>query len=371
MAIEKESPEESGHDHIPFNLAESSVADRLLGELPDASAGLRLGYTDHRGKKELRALLARELGLSHPDQVLITAGSAAALFIVYTTLLSQEDHLIVAHPNYASCIEVPVAIGCGISYASLRFEKAWVPDPDEIARLVGPSTRMISMTTPHNPTGTVLNESLLTSLGSLIRKKSILLLVDETYREVRQPASRPLVAALEKRAISVGSLSKAFGLPGIRIGWLVCQDERLMEQFLAAKELIHITNSALDEHLAYLFLLEKQRWMGLLHPRVQDNFQVLRKWLEKEKRLECVLPEGGVVCFPRVRSGVSMDMPAFYRLLLEKYQTIVAPGHWFEMPDQYMRIGFGWLDKSGLATALDHISLAIDEMHSKAGISPV
>ena len=161
--------------------------------------------------------------------------------------------------------------------------------------------------------------------------------------------------------ISVSSLSKAYGLPGLRIGWLISQDEDLMERFLAAKEMIYISNSALDEEVAYQFFLQKEKFEIKINERSLENYRLLRQWLEQEKRVECILPKGGVVCFPRFRSPKSVDLEKFYNILLEKYKTMVGPGHWFAMPDSYFRLGFGWVDSATFARGLINLSRAMDE----------
>jgi aspartate/methionine/tyrosine aminotransferase len=189
----------------------------------------------------------------------------------------------------------------------------------------------------------------------------MILLADETYRNVSKPGSQPVLAARFPNTVTVGSMSKAFGLAGIRIGWIVCADASLMESFLAAKEMIHITNPVLDEEIAYRFFLEKPRWMDQIHRRIKENYTVLECWLAEEKRVECIMPREGVVCFPRLTADLAPDAGKFYKVLEERYQTLVAPGHWFDMPDRYMRIGFGWMDATKLKEGLDNISRALDD----------
>jgi aspartate/methionine/tyrosine aminotransferase len=156
-------------------------------------------------------------------------------------------------------------------------------------------------------------------------------------------------------------LSKAYGLPCLRIGWLISQDEEIMEPFLAAKEMIYISNSALDEEVAYQFLLQKEKFINPINERSIKNYKLLCQWLEREKRVESILPEGGVVCFPRFRSPESINTEKFYNLLMQKYKTMIGPGHWFAMPDFYFRLGFGWVDSITLTQGLENLSKAMDE----------
>lgn len=361
MPIEKESPEETGYDTILYNLAESSVTDLRFGELRLQLDDLKLEYIAHRGHSGLRNLIAAEASLHHEDQVLLTNGAAGALFIINSALLTPADHLIVIHPNYATNIEVPATIGCAISYIRLKASNHWRIPVHEIAAAIQPNTKLISITTPHNPTGMVMNEEELQAIISIAEKNNIWLLADETYRDAGFKTFYPVLASRSKKIISVASLSKAYGLPGLRIGWLITQDAEIMEQFLAAKEMIYISNSAIDEACAYQFYLQKEKFAAEITKKVMHNFDILRSWLQQEKRLQVVLPEGGVVCFPCFTDKLIVNADKFYSLLLQKYKTMVGPGHWFGMPDSYMRIGFGWTDAATFETGLKNISNAIDE----------
>ncbi|MBS1505593.1 MAG: pyridoxal phosphate-dependent aminotransferase [Bacteroidetes bacterium] len=359
MPIEKESPEEVGYDSIRYNLAESSVTDLKFEELNLDLNSLKLEYIAHRGNPLLRKEIVAGHGTLNENSVLVTNGAAGALFIINTALLNKEDHLIVLRPNYSTNIEVPKAIGCSITYIDLKFEEDWRVRVHEIANAVRTNTRLISITTPHNPTGMLMTGEERKLLIALAEQKNIFLLVDETYRDTCFKTSYPYVAAESKKVISVASLSKAYGLPGLRIGWLICQDDLIMERFLAAKEMIYISNSALDEEVSYQFLKQKDSFLKNITSRCQQNFTALQKWLHKENSLECVLPEGGVVCFPRFRNPEKIDTEKFYQELVQNYKTMVGPGHWFAMPDYYFRLGFGWVDYGTFTQGLENISEAI------------
>ncbi|TIW64342.1 MAG: aminotransferase class I/II-fold pyridoxal phosphate-dependent enzyme, partial [Mesorhizobium sp.] len=175
--IEKEAPEEYGYDRIRFNLSESSIADQKLSDIGLSLPDLTLFYGEHRGDRELRALVAaQDDGLS-PDDVLVTAGAAGALFIISTALLSERDHLVVVRPNYATNIETPRAIGCAISYVDLDFDDDFAVDVDRLAAAMRPNTRLISVTCPHNPTGTMMGRADLDALVALAESRQCHLLV--------------------------------------------------------------------------------------------------------------------------------------------------------------------------------------------------
>ncbi len=360
MPIEVESPEEIGYGTIRCNLAESSIRDRVLGDL-DLGAGLAgcvLQYGDHRGHRELRERLAEEAG-TEPGGVLLTPGAAGALFFVHTTLLSPGDHLVVLRPNYATNLETPRAIGCEVSHLELTFEAGYRYGAADVARLWRPATRLVSLTTPHNPTGTVLAQAELARIAELCRARGARLLVDETYRDLTPGGAPPMATRLGDHVISVASLSKAYGLPGLRLGWLATRDAGLAESLLAAKEQVVIAGPVLDEEIAWQVYRRRRQLLPGILADVAGRLATLRRWMDGQSVLEWVEPEGGVVAFPRIRAGAGIDVEEFYRLLNQEYATWVGPGHWFEQDRRSMRIGFGWPTHAELEEGLDNLGLAL------------
>lgn len=391
MPIEVESPEQMGYDKIRNNLSESSYTDAYLRDfLTGGSAAglgdLLLGYGSHEGHEGLRELIVKGSGgsgsprigdgggnlrIGHspgnprtslsPDNVLLTIGAAGALFIIATSLLEKDDEIIVVRPNYATNIETPRAIGAAIHYIDLTFENKWTPDIEQIKRAISPRTRYISVTHPHNPTGACLEETQLRELAEIAETHGIYVLVDETYRDMVFGPQLPLAAEYSSRLISISSLSKTYGLPGLRTGWIICRDVRLYETFLAAKEQMHICGPVLDEELAYRYLLHRDSHFPRIHADIAEKFARVKKWMDGQEQWEWVEPRGGCVCFPRMRRPDRIDIDRFYSLLLEKYGTYVGPGHWFEMPRHYIRLGFGWPTMGQLEEGLDALSKAVEE----------
>jgi len=290
----------------------------------------------------------------------VTPGAAAALFIVATSLLEPGDQVVVARPNYATNIETPRAIGADIAYLDLEFEDGYRVDPGRIEALMTPRTRLVSLTSPHNPTGSVIDVGALHEIVTLVESRGCLLLLDETYREMTFGPTLPVAASLSPRAISVSSLSKTYGLPGIRIGWLVARDRDLRDRFLAAKEQILIAGSVVDEAIALAALRRRPSWLPKIRGRIAEAFATTRAWMTDHPTLEWVEPAGGVVGFPRIRTGSPVDIDAFYRILFEEHGTIVGPGHWFDQPRSQFRLGYGWPDEDELRAGLASIDLALD-----------
>lgn len=367
MIMEVESPEEIGYERVRYNMAESSMADHTLGELGVDLSDLLLCYGDHRGRPDLRALIAADGdGAIDPDDVLVSVGAAGALFTAATALLGPGDRLVVAHPNYASNLETPRAIGCEIATLPLRLEEGFRLDLDRLAALVTPGTRLVSLTTPHNPTGATLSREELERVIAIVEVAGAWLLLDETYRDLaREPL--PYAATLSERAISVSSVSKTYGVPGIRVGWLICRDTELMETLLAAKEQMTLAHSVVDEAIAFAVLARRDALLPAIRAHAAGNLETVAAWMAAEPRLEWVTPRGGVVCFPRIRADAGADPAAFYRALNERYATWVGPGHWFEQEPRHFRLGFGYPSAEELPVALQKISAALRDAAEGGG----
>ncbi|HEY7396885.1 MAG TPA: pyridoxal phosphate-dependent aminotransferase [Gaiellaceae bacterium] len=362
-----ESPEQLGYSTIENNLAESSFSDMRLADYGvDADVGdVLLPYGDHLGTERLRALIAGEDDVLAPGHVLVTAGAASALFIVATSLLGAGDHALVCAPNYATNLETPRALGADVETFDLRFEDGWALDLEAIASRLRPETRLLSITYPHNPTGSMISPDELDALVAVIERHPVArLLVDETYRELAYGAPLPMAASLSPRVIAVSSMSKSYGLPGLRVGWLTCRDDRLMETLLAAKEQIFICGAVLEEELAARVLDRRSDVLSLVRGKTQRQLAVVRAWIRDHEHFEWVEPQAGVVCFPRLRPEIDLDVDSFYRVLLERYGTYVGPGHWFDQDRRFFRLGFAWPTEAELERGLESLDRAATSVRS-------
>lgn len=361
MPIEIESPEELGYNTILYNLAESSISDKSLSDYEiRVDELLKLAYFPHKGNDLLRTQIVEDSHALNANHVLTTSGAIMALFIVNTTLLSKEDHLIVIRPNYASNIETPKAIGCEISYIDLHFEEQWQIDPDLIKQKIKPNTRLISLTSPHNPTGQIIHANVIESIIKIAEEKNIFILMDETYRELNfNFPLNPYFAEMSEKIISVCSMSKAYGVPGIRVGWIICQNQNIMTKFLAAKEQIILANAAIEEHIALEILSRKHIYRPQMLSHLKANFAILQNWIKGHDFLEWIEPQAGAVGFVRVKKQFSIDHSLFTQNLYEKYNTLIGFGHWFEQESRYMRIGFGYPEEKDFIKGLNNLELAV------------
>ncbi|HEY5153242.1 MAG TPA: pyridoxal phosphate-dependent aminotransferase [Acidimicrobiales bacterium] len=366
MPIEIESPEQMGYGSITCNLTESSVTDATLaglglGELGAQLAELTLAYGDHVGHPGLRQVLADDSGAGAvtPGSVLVTPGAAGALFIISTALLAPGSHVIVAAPNYATNIVTPRAIGADLELLELRFEEGYRLDLERLAAMIRPDTAFVSLTCPHNPTGTMLTLEEIDAVIALVESRGTRLVLDETYRDMGRPEPLPIGAGRSPSVVSVSSMSKSYGIPGIRLGWLMTTDPALQELFLAAKEQMVIGNSLIDEEVAFQVLRRRDQLLPGIRAGIDAHREIVTRWMAGEDALEWVAPAGGVVCFPRITADAGVDVEAFYEILTRNHGTFVGPGHWFEQPRSHFRLGYGWPATAELEDGLAHISASL------------
>jgi aspartate/methionine/tyrosine aminotransferase len=362
MPIEIEAPEQLGYDTIANNLSESSFSDMRLSDYAIESdvGDLLLQYGDHLGLPRLREQIVYDAEPLGPSDVLVTAGAAAALFVVASALVQPGDHIVVLRPNYATNLETPRAIGADIEYLDLSFDERWELDTDRVAAALRPDTRLVSLTYPHNPSGAMLEPGQLDRLVALVEEHpTALLLLDETYRELAYAEPLPQVATLSERCIGVGSMSKVFGMPGLRIGWITCRDPELQETLLAAKEQILLAGATIDQELAARVLEARPRLLPVIRGKVDRHLAIVRDWIAGQDVFEWVEPRAGVVGFVRFRDSVEVDVDRFYQALLRDYGTYVGPGHWFDQDRRSFRLGFAWPETHELERGLDGLSKAV------------
>lgn len=363
MPIEIESPEQIGYDKIKYNLTESSYSDLKVSDLnlKINFQDVLLCYGDHLGKLELRQLLAKQIGVDAND-ILITPGAAAALFIIHTTLLKPNDRLVVEFPNYGTNLETPKAIGANVDKLNITFENGFRPTLEQFESALKTKAKLVSMTVPHNPTGTVVSEKELRAIVELTKKAGSYLLVDETYADMNFDSPLPVAATLGSHVMSISSLSKTYGLPGIRIGWIVCKDKKLMEKFLAAKEQIMICGSVLDEEVAYHFLKQRDHHLQNIKKSILEKRGILMDWYKNQSYMEMVTPKAGVVAFPRIKSTDPQVIENFYKILNNDFGTWVGPGHWFGFDKRYMRVGYGWPTPLELSAGLNCLTQTLKRL---------
>ena len=337
-----------------------SVADLIALE-PDAGerlTRLRLGYTEVPGSPELRAAIAARHEHIGPDDVLGLAAAEEGIFIAYHALLGPADHVVVEAPCYGSAIELARSTGAEVALWQRRHDDGWAHDLDGLEGLLAPNTKLIYINSPHNPTGTQMPRATFERLIEIAAERSIVLFSDEVYRGLEHDLADRLPAAcdLYPRAISLNTVSKAFGLPGLRIGWLACRDRELLARIRALKLYTTICSSAPSELLVALALRHGEALVERNRRLVLKNLLLLDAFLEGHADLfEWVRPTAGPIGFPRV-SG-DFDVERWCEVLAREASVLLLPGAVYEQP-RHVRFGFG---RANLPEALARLAGHLEE----------
>ena len=347
--------------HVEYDIGESAVKFLSVEDLDIDLAKVALRYGHHTGDPRLRECLATQYPGLSGDQIVVTSGASEAIFALNSALVKPGDHVIVEHPNYPSLYDIPRSLGCDVSLFSLEYDREFRPDLGKLEELITPKTKMISLTHPNNPTGSMISEDELRQVIALVEKHDIYLMFDETYRELDCTTPLPQAATLSPKVISVSTMSKCYGLPGIRIGWLATQDSFILDSILTIREQITITNNAVGEAIALNVLERKDGFLERSKAHVEANLATVSRWLDGQNDVEWVRPRAGVVGFPRLKESVKIDPERLFRTLAEKYKTFVIPGRCFEMDNRYFRLGFG-AQKEETEQGLQNLSKAIEDL---------
>ena len=320
---------------------------------------LRLGYTESTGHPLLRREIASLYDRAEADDVLVFAGAEEAIFCLMSVLLGPGDHVIVTWPGYQSLYEVARAAGAQVALHALRESDGWDLDVDRLIRAIRPTTRLVVVNAPHNPTGMLPSREAWARLVAACADAGVHLLADEVYRylEVDEADRLPAaVDALPGRGVSLGVLSKSFAMAGLRIGWLATHDRELLARCAAFKDYTTICSSAPSEVLAIVGLRAREAVLARSRAIVAANLDRLdRFFAERADELTWVRPRAGSVGFPRLlRQG---PVNRFAADLVEAEGVLLLPGSTFGFAGDHFRIGFGRTD---LPEALERLGAFLD-----------
>lgn len=324
---------------------ETLRVEELLALEPGAEEGLRslrLGYTESEGSPELRQAIAATYTGLNPDDILVHNAAVEVLLTVALAVLRTGDHAVVHHPGYQAQRTAAGIAGARVSLWRARPELAWAPDMEELPRLLArPRTRLLVITSPHNPTGFHFDEATFRTVLRLAEARGVLVLVDEAYRGTEYEAGRKLPSAAEVSpwAGAVGVMSKGLGLPGLRLGWLATRNPALRKAVAEAKDYSSICSVAPAEYLAALGLRHAEQLLDRNRRLICRNLGLLRSVMNAHSdRFDWVPPQAGPVTFPTLRHE---DPDDFARRLREEAGVLVVPGTVFDEESRQVRLGFG------------------------------
>lgn len=323
-----------------------SIGDLLALEPGSAERFQRhwLGYTESQGSPTLRQQIARIYTTLQPEEVLVHSGAEEAIFLFMHAALQPGDHAIVHSPCYQSLAEVARAIGCEVSGWYGREANGWTLDLDDLKRAIRPNTRVLVVNTPHNPTGLLISAADYAQIHAIAQQHGIIVFSDEVYRESEyDPAERlPAGCDLNPTAISLGVMSKTYGLAGLRIGWAASHNAPLMAKMAALKDYTTICASAPAEFLAELALRHRQQLIDRNLALIRRNLRLLDGFFERNARLfSWVRPRAGSIAFPRYLGG---EIEPFCHRLVSQSGVLLLPGTLFGDTHNHFRLGFGRAD---------------------------
>jgi aspartate/methionine/tyrosine aminotransferase len=317
--------------------------------------GLRLGYTESTGHPLLRREIASLYDSIEPDEILTFAGAEEAVFCLMNVLVGSGDHAVVTWPGYQSLYDVARANGAEVTLHELHESAGWAIDVDLLRSQVKPATRLIVVNLPHNPTGMLADRATFDRLVEIAEEASAVLLVDEVYRGLELDPDRRLPAGADAspRGVSLGVMSKAYALAGLRIGWLATHDRELLDRVARFKDYTTICSSAPSEILAIVALRARDRVLARSRSIVTANLDRLDGFFDDwADRFSWVRPAAGSIGFPRLTvPGVRIDDWAAE--LVETEGVLLLPGSQFGHAGNHFRIGFGRMDLPDALTRLE------------------
>jgi len=328
---------------VRYDLSESGVEPLTLAEasaLLDVAAGdVRLGYADGRGREATRAAVALIHDGASADDVLVTSGTSEANFLALTTLVEKGDDVAVVLPNYMQVHGLARGLGANVREVWLHEDEGWCLDPDRLRAAVTPRTKLICICTPNNPTGQILTAAELGDVAEIAGRAGAWILSDEVYRgaELDGVESAGMWGRYD-RVLVTGGLSKAYGLPGLRIGWIVAPRERI-DAAWAQKDYTTIAAASVSEVMAEAALHHRREVLERTRRILCERWPVLERWARsKRETLHWTAPRAGAICF--FGYAYAIDSWPLVDALIRERSTMIVPGAHF-LAERHLRIGFG------------------------------
>ena len=337
-----------------YNLATSGVGNLKLRELRVSLDDLEITNGGYGYQPLIQSIATRYRVAS--ESVVTAAGTTFANHLALAALINPGDEVLFEQPAYEPMLALVRYLGANVKRFSRKFENGFGIEPDEISSLISPKTRLIVLTNLHNPSGVLIDDSTMRHIGDIARDTGVRVLVDEVYMETLFEESPTTSFHLGKEFVVTSSLTKAFGLSGLRCGWIFAEPELAKSMWLL-NDLFASTPVHAGERLSVVAMHQLAEIGARAQQLLDRNRKLLNEFLDTREDLEVVRPEFGTVMFPRVRSGSSEPL---CRLLREKYETTVVPGSFFEMPAHF-RIGIT-ADSDTLEEGLRRLGLALDEI---------
>ena len=324
------------HARPRISLAGSNLLSCELSDLPGAREALEFYGDNDNGYRPLVEAIAARYGVN-PEMVATAQGTSGANFLVFAALVKAGDEVLVERPGYDPLMGPPALLGASITRFDRRLEDGCRLDPEAVRAAITPRTRLVVMTNPHNPTGVLASEAAMGEVGRIAERHGARVLVDEVYLDSAGDGPVRPAAARSPVFITTSSLTKSYGLAGLRCGWVVA-DPVVAEAVRRARDIVDGTGSFPAERLSVLAFSLLDRLAARARAILDANGGAVRQFLASRGELAFVLPSAGTVVFPRIR-GLE-DATRFIETLARDYETGVVPGRFFQAPAHF-RLGFG------------------------------
>jgi aspartate/methionine/tyrosine aminotransferase len=338
-----------------FNLATSGLANLPLQALEVSLDELEITTAYGYGYPPLMQALAARLAVD-PDSLVTAAGTTFANHLALAALISAGDEILIEQPTYEPLLALARYLGADVKRFERRFEDEFQIDLRALERSITPSTRLIVLTNLHNPSGVLLGEETIKEIGAIAGSKRCRVLIDEVYLETFFQERPRTAFNFGPEFIVTSSLTKAYGLSGLRCGWIVAASDLARRMWLL-NDLFAATPVHAGERLSLVALRQLERIGADASALLERNRKLVNQFLDTRNDLEAVRPKFGTIVFPRLKRG---NADEFTRLLREQYQTSVVPGRFFEMPAHF-RLGLGG-DTEVLRAGLQQLGSALDEL---------
>lgn len=359
----------SHKDTCRYNLGESGMPDITIGQLLDrcgaaidALSGIVLKDHDTQGTFRLRKAISETYSQQWitPETVTVTTGTSEALFILFNLILAQRNGVVAPFPAFQALTEVPRALGADLRYYDLTHENGFLPDPDNICSLIDDNTGIVIINTPHNPSGVLFPDNYAETVIEKAAFHGAVVLADEHYRYLPVGSNPPLISLAREdgSVIATGSITKCFGVIGLRTGWIIAPPS-LISQARDFRDYLTHTLSPASDYLASLTLEHADEFISPARHTIIQNRDALIKMAASCPELSLVNPDAGIVCFPKYNMSLSSD--EFTAGLLERYGVFVLPGSSFEI-DKHIRINLGQ-PPDLFREAVAYIHSYISELH--------
>lgn len=335
-------------NNCKFNLAETCVESLTMQQLLDMTGkprevlddmlNIKMTYGHITGSQRLRQLISEQYSKQSAENILITHGAIGANALIYETLVEPGDTIISVLPTYQQHYSIPASYGANVRILALREENNFLPDPEELKSLIDDKTKLIAINNPNNPSGSLMDETLLKEIVEVARAADAWLLCDEVYRGTNQEGDGygPAIADLYEKGISTASMSKSYSLAGLRLGW-IAGPHSLLKEVEIHRDYTTISVGVLDDYFASLALENRDKILARNHKILRDNLQVLDAWVNSEPLISYVRPRSGTTALLKYELPISSR--EFCIRLLERYGVMFTPGEAMDM-EGYVRIGF-------------------------------